>query len=302
MCGWLSRIRGWSCKGGGLLVALKGAIAMLWRRFSSFLSLLTFVGLSPLLGAQQGKTLKLGEVLERLQANLDHYDAGVPSLFCDEQVVSSRTEPGERDLKITTNSVFWLKRTLQADQTTTLVESREVKSVDQEPPSSQPEDEPALLSGLFEGGLAVVSVSQTSCINYKLEQGKRTGPIVVRFATMLTPRNTADCFLQEESKGQVYIDPASMQVKRLEITTPRHLIVDQESYRAPETGRRELTVEYAPVLLGSESFWMPSSITMRTTSGSGFDVSVWTFRATYRNYHRLEVKSRILDTPMTVVH
>jgi hypothetical protein len=38
-----------------------------------------------------------------------------------------------------------------------------------------------------------------------------------------------------------------------------------------------------------------STVAMRVTSGSGtFHPIVWSFRATYHNYHNLEVKSRIL--------
>jgi len=40
---------------------------------------------------------------------------------------------------------------------------------------------------------------------------------------------------------------------------------------------------------------MPSTIASRTTSGSGtFHAIVWSYRASYRNYHKLEVTSRIL--------
>jgi hypothetical protein len=40
---------------------------------------------------------------------------------------------------------------------------------------------------------------------------------------------------------------------------------------------------------------MPSTITMRSTSGAGtFHMAVWSFRATYGNYHKLEVTSHIL--------
>jgi hypothetical protein len=134
-------------------------------------------------------------------------------------------------------------------------------------------------------------------MNYKLERSKRAGEIVVRFATFLTPSNTEDCFLQEKSKGRVVVDAASMQVKRLEIETPKHVIDDGSNYAGAEVGRRELTVEYAPVLLGKETFWMPSAIGMRTTSGTGFDVTVWTFQAAYQKYHKLEVTSRILTKP-----
>jgi hypothetical protein len=263
----------------------------------SGLSLIALLGISPALVAQGAKGPTLGEVLQRLEANLKAYDAGVPSLFCEEHVVSSRTEPHERDLNTTTDSVFRLKRVPQGADTTMLQESREIKSVNGRPASSAVVGVPTLLTGIFEGGLAVVSVDQTSCMNYKLERRKSSGEIVVSFATFLTLSNTADCFLQEKSKGRVVIDAASMQVKRLEIETPRHVIDEGDEYEEAEVGRRELTVDYAPVLLGTGTFWMPSAIGMRTTSGSSFDMTVWSFQATYRNYHKLEVTSRILSRP-----
>jgi hypothetical protein len=259
--------------------------------------LVALLGIAPVAGGQGTKAPTLGEILQQLEANLNHYDADVPSFFCEEHVVSSRTAPHERDDSTTTDSVFRLKRTPHADGTTALVESREIKRVNGRPATSEAVAVPTLLSGIFEGGLAVVSVGQTSCMNYKLERGKKPGEIVVSFATLLTPSNTADCFLQEKSKGRVVVDAASMQVKRLEIETPRHVLEEGNEYVEREVGRRELTVEYSPVLLGSEMFWMPSAIGMRTTIGSDFDQTVWTFQASYRNYHRLEVKSRILDGP-----
>jgi hypothetical protein len=40
---------------------------------------------------------------------------------------------------------------------------------------------------------------------------------------------------------------------------------------------------------------MPSTIALRATSGKGtYHESVWSFQATYSNYHKLEVTSRIL--------
>ena len=86
-----------------------------------------------------------------------------------------------------------------------------------------------------------------------------------------------------------------MQITHLELTTPHHTIIPEDSYRSAVVGKRVLTVDYAPVLLGGQTFRMPSTITLRATSGSGtFHMIVWSFRATYRNYHKLEVKSRIL--------
>jgi hypothetical protein len=268
------------------------------RTSSTAISLIAFLGLSSALCAQPAKTPTLQEILERLEANLNHYDTGVPSLLCDEHVISSQVAPGQRDHNTITDSVFRLKRTPNPNHPTTLVESREIKTVDGKAATSQNMEGPTMLSGAFEGGLAVVSLNQTACMNYDLQRINRNRPAepyIVRFATVLTPQTPPNCLLQEKSKGRVFIDPASMQITHLEITTPRHTITPGNLYRSPFVGKRDLTVDYAPVLLGGETLWMPSTITMRVTSGSGtFHTVVWSFRATYRNYHKLEVKSRIL--------
>jgi hypothetical protein len=267
------------------------------RRSSTATSLVVFLGFSSGLCAQRAKTPTLDEMLQRIEANLNDYDRGVPSFFCDEQVLS-QVEPGLRNQNTVTDSVFRLKRTANPDHTTTLVESREIKSVDGKPATKQDMDGPALLSGAFEGGLAVVSLNQTACMNYALARSHRnrsSEPYMIRFATVLTPRNSAECLLQENSKGHVVIDPASMQITHLELTTPRHTIIPGNAYTSPVVGRRVVTVDYAPVLLGGKTFWMPSTITMRATSGSeAFHTTVWSYRATYANYHKLEVTSRIL--------
>jgi hypothetical protein len=267
------------------------------RTSSTAISLVAFLGFLSALCAQRASVPTLEEILQRIDANLNHYDAGVPSFFCDEHVVS-QVEPGLRNQDTITDSVFRLKRTPNPDHTTTLVESREIKKVDGKPATSQDMDGPTLLSGAFEGGLAVVSLNQTACMNYALQRISRnrsTEPYVLSFATVLTPRNSAECLLQENSKGRVFIDPASMQITHLELTTPRHTIIPANPYTSPVVGKRVVTVDYAPVLLGGKTFWMPSTITLRSTSGSGsFHPIVWSFQATYRNYHKLEVTSRIL--------
>ena len=120
-----------------------------------------------------------------------------------------------------------------------------------------------------------------------------TTPYVIRFSTTQT---TAACLLQEDSHGRVTIDPASMQIKRLELTTPDHTVVRGDAFTTSVTGKRVITVDYAPILLGGETFWMPATIALHTTTGGGFHRLVWSFRATYRNYHKMEVTSRILPS------
>jgi hypothetical protein len=260
--------------------------------------LLAMLAFLSALRAQQQETLTLKRILDRLDANLSYYDARLPSLFCDERVVSSQVQPGMRDVNMVADSVFRLKRTPQPDHTVSLVESREIQLVDGKPAKSQPDYDPTMLSGAFEGGLAVVSRSQTACMSYSLQRSKRgrpSEPYIVRFATVLTPQNSAGCLLQENSRGRAFIDPVSLQVTHLELNTPHHVIIPGSRFVSPIKGRRDLSVDYVPVLLGGETFWMPSAITMRNVSGSGtYHMMVWSYRATYRNYHRMEVTSRIL--------
>ncbi|WP_158792387.1 hypothetical protein [Granulicella sp. L60] len=265
--------------------------------FTVFLAAVVALVPSSALCAQQTKTSNLDEVLKGLESNLNRYDTRLPSLFCDEHVVSLQMEPNQRDVSTVTDSVFQLSRKVQPGHMTAFVESREVKTVNGRPATSQDVDAPTMLSGLFEGGLAVVSLNQTACMSYTLRRvnGKHPNdPYIVRFSTVLTTKNSADCFLQEKSRGQALIDPASMQLKHLEIITPRHTIIDGDGYTPRVVGSRTLTIDYAPVLLGGETFQMPSAISMLNTTGNSFHQTAWSFRATYRNYHKREVTSRIL--------
>ena len=259
--------------------------------------LVGLVGFSFLLNAQQTQAPTIDEVLHRLEANLNHYDRNLPSLFCEEHVVS-RMEPGRADDDTVTDSVFRLKRVADADRTTSLEESREIKTVNGKPANSQDMEGPSLVSGVFEGGLAVVSADQKTCMKYVLSRAKgkhADDGYVVRFATALTPENSGACLLQEKSEGRVFIDPASMQIKHMELTTPHHVIVHGSAYASPEIGKRTLTVDYAPVVLGGDTFWLPSEISQRSVGGENtFHATAWTYKATYRNCHRLEVTSRIL--------
>jgi hypothetical protein len=259
--------------------------------------LLALLALSASLSAQPPKPPTLDEILQRLESNLQHYDKAVPSLFCDEHVVSQVT-PGLSNQNTSTVSVFRLKRVLNPDHTTTLKESREVKTVNGQPPISQHIDGPSVISGAFEGGLAVVSLGQQACINYTLQHPKGRDPsaaYIVIFKTELTPENSAACLLPEKSSGRASVDPASMQITHLELTTPHHVIIPESGYHSAIKGERTLTVDYTPVQLDGQTFWMPATINSREIAGAGtFHAIVWSFRATYRNFHKLEVTSRIL--------
>jgi hypothetical protein len=281
----------------GLRCVRKHSWCSLLARQGVALAVVWFLGFSTALCAQTVKPPTLEEILRQLDANLHHYDAAVPSLFCSEHAVSE-VWPGAANENTVTDSIFRLRRTAAPGKTAALVESREIQKVNGKPASSQNIDGPTLLSGVFEGGLAVISLSQQACMRYELEPGKKKrpgAPYTIRFATALTPQNAANCLLQESSKGRAFIDPASMEITHLELTTPHHVIAPADAWSPPVTGKRVLTVDYAPLELGGGTFWMPATITMQAIRGeNSFHKTIWSFQATYSNYHKLEVTTRIV--------
>ena len=242
----------------------------------------------------RGATLE--DILRALQANLESYDKNVPSFFCDEHAVSEMF-PGTRPDVTVTDSVFRLKRVEDADHTTSFVESREVKSVNSGPVTSASPDPPAVIDGIFEGALAVVSASQQPCMHYELRKPK-DGDIILDFKTADHPTQAKDCVLQEKAHGRAIIDAASLQVKRLEMTAPRHIIRDDRNqWVEPLKGEWVVSVNYAPVLLDGRAFWMPAAINSRVTSDpNSFHSRTWIFKGTYTNFHKLEVSSRVLPS------
>lgn len=146
---------------------------MALRKASTAISLIALLGFSSALCGQTTKTLS--EILDRTEANLNHYDADLPSLFCSEHVVSSRMQYGPPNQATATDSIFRLKR-ISTNHTTNFIESREIKKIDGKPAKSQRIEGPTLLSGVFEGALAVVSRDQAACMSYKLQRIDPSNP------------------------------------------------------------------------------------------------------------------------------
>ncbi len=91
-----------------------------------------------------------------------------------------------------------------------------------------------------------------------------------------------------------------MQITQIELTAPHHILYQPDDGNGqtpqPVTGMWTISVNYAPVLIGGRTFWMPSTIgsTTSTQRIPGSILQVWSFKARYSNYHKLEVTSRIV--------
>lgn len=240
--------------------------------------------------AQQTHSPTLDEILLRLESNLHRYNTQVPNFFCNEHVVSVVVY-GKNHQSTITDSVFRLKRTLNPDLSTTLAESREIQTVNGTSTQEKHIGGPSILSGVFSGGLDTVSLSQKGCMRYTLQPikpGHSDETYVVQFATLPSSSRPSGCVLKEDGAGRVFIDPATMQVKRMELIVPHHAILPSLF------GVWHVSIDYAPVLLGGQTFWMPRTITSRATPSDADDPTVWWFNAGYTNYHKLNVTSHIL--------
>ena len=251
--------------------------------------------------ARQGSVVRLDEILQRLQQNLDTYDQSIPSFFCNEHLDSMVEQIGARgssapNYETIAESIFRLKREDPTGKAQEMTESREVIQLNGKPPRpGEGEDlnAPYMFTGAFSGGLSVVSLEQKECMRYTLERPRVGKPYVVRFTTAPAAERTERCILQEDGSGFVEVDPASMQITHLELRAPHHAIRPQGfggGRFKNNDGTWFIAVDYAPVVLDQRTFWLPKRIVSRTA----MKWTRWTFDATYRNYHKLEVTTRIL--------
>lgn len=247
-------------------------------------------------GAQASQAPKpdsaLDALIVRLQANLDRYRTLVPNFFCDEHLVSDMFVSDKLYRRTTTESIFRLKHSGSKSLHAIFIESRQIKTVNKKPPKDQTLQGPAILVGAFSNALTAVSLEFKSCYDYTLTSGKKLHrrPVLIVDYTLReeAARRDKNCPGPEMNYGRAYIDSQTMQLARLEQTTP-HSEITTGVY-----GQWTWTIDYDRVTLNNTLFWMPKKIT--STAKSEALNAEWEFTATYRNYHELTVTSRILPS------
>jgi hypothetical protein len=261
----------------------------------------------------QSVSMTLDDILIRLDGNLQSFDTQVPSLFCHEHSVSKMTvapqpnsgskkkaPPAPQTQTTVTESTFRLKRVPTSETAVSLVESRDIKTVDGEPAQSQQITGPALLSGAFSSATAIASQRLAACVHMTLQPiqpDKPTAPYVIEFTTAPKAERPQNCILQDDGSGRIYVDSDSMQITRIEFTAPHHPLSGsvEMSYgrpvRAP-TGIWNVTIDYASVAFGRNVFWLPSAVTGVLSGGTV--PTIWSFEAHYNNFHKLEVESHVV--------
>lgn len=231
----------------------------------------------------------LPDILLHLQENLWDYRANVPDLFADEHVVSTMKQEGVREVKTTTDSVFRLVRSKVIGEAETFTESREIKFVNKKPEKGGDIQGPAIFSGAFSTGTGVVSLEMSRCYDYTLEPpamlDKRPA-ILISYAFKPEMLNDGSCPGPEKQSGRAWIDPSNFHTLRVEMAVPSHR--DNNGVLMLWTW----SVDYAPATFDDRQFWVPRTITSLAEANDGS--AIWAFTASYSNYHKLTVKSRII--------
>lgn len=232
----------------------------------------------------------LEELLRRTQDNLWEYRGSVPDFFADEHVVSTMKQDGGRDVKTTTDSIFRLVRSHTVGDEQTLNESREIRLIDKKPARGGDLRGPAIFNGAFSSAPGIVSLEMSRCFDYTLDPAaamlNKQPTLLVSYNLRADMLGDDGCPGPERQSGRAWIDPASFHLLRIEAVIPNHI---------DNNGTHTLwswTADFAPVELDSRQFWMPKTITSHAEANDGS--AVWTFVATYSNYHKLTVRSRIV--------
>jgi hypothetical protein len=234
------------------------------------------------------QALSLHDILVRLQNNLTDYMTNVPTFYCNEQVISTRKQPGLPNKRTTTDSIFRLRRDSRLGKQV-LTESREIKTVDGLRANGEELHGPSILNGVFSTGAGIVSLGMSRCFNYKLEPPgtlNKTRAIIISFSLKPEMLSNPSCPSLENQSGRAFIDPVTLHTERVETRIPNHQV--SPSLKVLWTW----VVDYAPVSFAGKQFWMPKKITSEADSNDGS--STWTFMANYSNYHKLTVSSHII--------
>ena len=256
----------------------------------SLLLIACVMALTPLSSAQQAPANpSLDEILLRLRDNYLQYHATIPNFFCDEHAVSHVSQRGTFIPPTTTESTFRLRRNTDAGHTA-LYESRDIKTINNQPaPSGHALTGPSI-SGAFSDALARVNSDSKSCFNYRLDHHGHK--IVIDYSPRQPPEQQSqeqqphpEACSAEPNSGRAFIDPQTLHIIRIENRTPDH----------PLPGSRGLwtwTIDFTQVDLDGQIFWLPRTISS-TAAADNLPI-VWSFTANYSNCHKLTVTSHIL--------
>jgi hypothetical protein len=239
--------------------------------------------------APSADEVTLDGILMRLQIHHWEYVREVPDFFADEVVYSDLNGLRINGMRTVTQSVFRLRRGNNNVFPPELFETRVVRSSSGDSASGNTLTGPSILIGAFSNGLSTVTLAQKRCFDFRLASHRDFHHIpVFQIDYRLKPEMVATgiCGPWQGIHGYAIVDAASFEILSLQMQVPHYLIVTGVH------GTWRWWVDYAPVILDGRQFYIPKKIQSQAESDDGR--MTWGFVASYRNYHKTGVSSRII--------
>ena len=233
--------------------------------------------------------LSLDAILMRLQIHQWEYERNVPDFFADEWVVSEMHGMHTPQVQTITDSVFRLRRGDRKTFPPVLIETRTVLSTNSVEAKDGQLNGPSVLIGAFSNGLAMVTLQQRICFNFRMTHHRDVHHVptfAIEYELKPQAVGIPGCLPWPGTRGEAIIDANTFDTLNFQMYVPRYPVVPDIQ------GPWRWSVEYAPVILDGHRYSMPKKIVSESESMDG--AFVWTFRAGYRNYHKTGVHTRII--------
>lgn len=230
------------------------------------------------------QTSPAAELLAEVRAKTEAYVTTLPDLFCDERFTSKRFVDGHESDSHTTLSTFRVQRGSGPRQPGQSRESRTVREIDGVPAHGNHIKGPYTFEEGFDAAPRLFTEA-FPCYTFDLAPTKDTSKIHLAFIAKPTLPTT--CPATDVGRtGDIILDRSSHQLLQIRQTVP-HPPGGGDTWN-----RLVWTVTFAPVTLGRETFYTPSSVRSEIfrAGSSEYMQSI----ADYSNYHQLAVTSAIL--------
>jgi hypothetical protein len=266
------------------------------QSYRATLSLLLLLAVTPCTAQQAAPTIDA--VLARVRENISEFKKSVPGFVSDESALSQRFVNNKLKEEMKIESSFEVKR---RGGTGDMLETRTTKLVDGKTPKNQKIEPPYFYRGGFADALGSVD---SKCLAYSLGEAPDTDKTILILSTPkpVSSDRPAECHFSPSFSMKAFVDPQTFQIIRLEYTV-QDVDVDMGirghiPFVAYVTSRDNVSTfiaEYAPVELGSKTYWLPKTVISDLKDKDDRKNPVHLrYEAHYANYHKFAVSSTIL--------
>jgi len=231
----------------------------------------------------------LNGILMRLQIHHWEYVREVPDFFADETLYSDMNSVHD-SMRTVYESTFRLRRGERDVFPPDLFETRVVRRANGRTTEGKHLNVPSLVFGVFSNGLATVTLEEKRCYDFHLVSHRPVHHApVFEIDYRMKPEmvGTAACGPWSDVSGYAVVDATSFETLTVQMKVPHYLV------NPGVHGTWRWWIDYAPVVFDGRRFSMPKKIQSEAQSDDGR--SSWRFVADYRNYHKTDVKSRIIE-------